>query len=215
MRIALIGPGNTKFHYQELLKISEEQYKQEVWGIARALVNSNVEIELLPDDGICIELARQYKREGGRKVIASLPLSDKTFGVNHLKEYADAKVNGKNLLDEIIDTDNWFKHDLIKGLMGNAILYLGASPGTDGERHYAIYLYKLIAGFKKGVEVSASAIHPEARAGKNFSILVYSPFLIAKKLPKEDEEYMKRFGVSLIYVRNARDLEKKLKKLNN
>ena len=89
MRIALIGPGNTKFHYQELLKISEEQYKQEVWGIARALVNSNVEIELLPDDGICIELARQYKREGGRKVIASLPLSDKTFGVNHLKEYAD------------------------------------------------------------------------------------------------------------------------------
>lgn len=214
MRIALIGPGNPEFHYQELLKIGKEKYQEQVREIARALVNSNSEIELLPDKGICIDIAKEYKTLHGKKVVGSVPLSDRTFGIKHLQEYMQEQINGKPLFDSIIDTGDWFKHDLIKGLMGDAILYLGASPGTDGERHYAVYLYKLIAGFKKGVEVSASSIHLQARAGKNFRIFVYSPFLIAKKLPKEDEEYARKFGIDLVYVNSASDLEKKLKTLS-
>src|SRR3989344_357980 len=169
MRIALIGPGNIRFHYHELLGLNEGGFQEEIKGIAKALADSGAEIELLPDDGVCIEIAKLYKQNKGKRVIGSVPKSDKTFGIAHLEKYMNEKINGKPLFDEIIDTGDWFKHDLIKGLMGDVILYLGASPGTDGERHYAVYLYKLIAGFKKGVEVSASRIHPDTKAGKNFS----------------------------------------------
>jgi len=214
MRIALIGPGDVKFHYQELLKIPKAEFQAEIEKIAKALAKSRSEIELLPDNGICIEIAKLYKKYKGKKVVGSIPKSDKIFGVSHLEQYVKAEVNGKPLFDELIDTENWFKHDLIKGLMGNAILYLGASPGTDGERHYAVYLYKLIAGFKKGVNVNSSSIHPQAMAGRDFTIFVYTPFLLAGKLPKEDKAYMEKFGVNLVYVNSASDLEKKLKITN-
>jgi hypothetical protein len=214
MRISLIGPGNIKFHYQELLGIPEEDFKEQVRGIALALSSSGCEIELLPDDGICLEIARIYKENNGKKVIATLPLADKTFGVNHLKQYLEEKVSvtGEPLFDSIIDSGDWFKHDMIKGLMGNAILYLGSSPGTDGERHYAIYLYKLIAGFKKGVKVQANSLHPQALAGENFTVYVYTPFIKSGRLPLEDEEYMKRFNVNLVYIKNSEQLRKELKK---
>lgn len=213
MRIALIGPGDIKFHYQELLGIPEPEFRKEIEKIAKALAKSGAEIELLPDKGICIELAKLYKKAGGKKVIGSIPKSDRTFGISHLEQYITEQINNKPLFDEIINTGDWFKHDLIKGLMGNAILYLGASPGTDGERHYAVYLYKLIAGFKKGVDVSAKSIHPQALAGKNFTVLVYSPFLKARKLPQEDEVYMKRFGINLVYINSASELEEALREL--
>ncbi len=210
MRISLIGPGDIEFHYQELLKISKSKLDSELEKIAKALVDSNVEIELLPDRGVSIEIAKLYKKLGGKKVIGAVPKSDKTFGISHLEPYINEKVNGKPLFDEIIDTDNWFKHDLIKGLLGNSVLYLGSSPGTNGELNYAVYLYKLISRFKQGVEVAGKNIHPEIRAGKDFSVFVYSPFLINKKLSQEDEAYMKKFNVNLVYIKNPEDLAKKL-----
>jgi len=214
MRLSLIGPGDVKFHYSELLGIKEEDLGKELEGIAESLVESNAELELLPDDGICIEIARRYKSKGGKKVVGAVPKSDKTFGIRHLERYIHEKNGGKPLFDEIIDTENWFKHDLIKGLLGNAVLYLGASPGTDGERHYAVYLYKLMQRFKKGVEISGRNIHPEIKAANNYAIFVYSKFLMDKKLPKEDEAYMKKFGVNLVYINNPQELKSELKKFS-
>lgn len=210
MRISLIGPGDIKFHYQELLGISEREFNSEIEKIADSLAKSNVEIELLPDDGICIEIARRYKKLGGKKVIGSIPKSDKTFGISHLEKYLKEKINGKPLFDNIIDTENWFKQDLIKGLLGDRLLYLGASPGADGERNYAVYLYKLISRFKKGVEVSGKNIHSEIQVTKDFTIYVYSKFLISGKLAREDEAYMKKFGVKLVYINSAKELELEL-----
>lgn len=214
MRISLIGPGDIDFHYKELLGISDRDLNSELEKIAKALVSSGCEIELLPDKGVCIEIAKLYKNAGGKRVIGTVPLSDKTFRTKHLEQYINAEIQGKRLFDEIIDTGDWFKHDMIKGLMGNAVLYLGASPGTDGERHYAVYLYKLIAGFKKGVEVSSSSLHPQAKAGKDFTIFVYSPFIKSGKLPEEDEEYMKKFRISLVYIKNPEELKENLAKFS-
>ncbi|MFH1711491.1 MAG: hypothetical protein ABH840_04225 [Nanoarchaeota archaeon] len=213
MRISLIGPGDIEFHYTQLLGLSKKELEKEIQGIARALADSGAEIELLPDKGICIEIAKLYKQNKGEKVVGAVPKSDRTFGISHLEQYISTEIDGKKLFEEIIDTGDWFKHDMIKGLMGNAILYLGSSPGTDGERHYAVYLYKLIAGFKKGVDVSASSLHKEARAGKNFTIFVYSPFLKVGKLAEEDEAYMKKFNVNLVYLSSPEQLKKELSRL--
>jgi hypothetical protein len=214
MRISLIGPGDTEFHYQELLKISRDELESELERIAKALADSGSEIELLPDNGVSLMIAREYKKSKGKRIIGAYPKSDNTFGVKHLEIYTQEKIDGEQLFDEFVDTENWFKHDLIKGLLGNAILYLGSSPGTNGELNYAVYLYKLMTGNKKGVEVAGKFIHHEIRAGKDFTIFVYSPFLTNGTLKKEDEEYISKFGIRLVYVKNPEQLRDELRKLH-
>ena len=206
MRIVLIGPGDIEYHYQKLLGISKKKLEVELDDIAKSLVDSDCEIDILPDKGISFEIAKRYKEMGGKKVVASLPKSDKTFGVKHLEEFV-----GKIDFDEVIDTGDWFKHDLIKGLLGDAILYLGSSPGTNGELNYAIYLYKLLSGRKEGIEIAGKYIHPSIRAGIDFKIFVYSPFLKNSKLDPELEDYIRKFGIELIYVSGFNDLRMNLK----
>jgi hypothetical protein len=214
MRISLIGPGDIEFHYKQLLALDDLKFNSPLEDIAQALVNSKSEIALLPDKGVSIEIARKYKKRRGKKVIGIVPQSDKTFGIEHLKPYIKEQINAKPLFYEIIDSGDWFKHDMTKGLFGNAVLYLGASPGTDGERNYAVYLYKLINQFKQGIKIAGKKIHPEIRADENFSIIVYSPFLLNKRLPKEDEAYMKKFNIRLFYADTPKKLESILNKFS-
>jgi len=208
-RVSLIGPGDIEFHYIKVLGFTKEKLFSELEKIAESLVASGVEVELLPDRGISFEIAKIYRKKGGLKVVGAVPKSDRAIGIEHLKEYMETKVDGDPLFDEMIDTGDWFKHDLIKALLGDTVLYLGSSPGADGEFNYAVYLYKLFSGFKDGVEVAGKRIHPEIRAGKNYTIIVYSPFF-SQPLPKEKEEYLKEFGINLVYVDNPEELEQKL-----
>jgi hypothetical protein len=214
MLLSLIGPGDIEFHFQELLKIPKNKFQSELEKIAKALVNSGSEIVLLPDKGVSLELAKLYRQNNGKKVLGVAPLSDKTFGIKHLEPYVNLKINNKPLFDKIIDSGDWYKHDMTKALFGNAVLYLGSSPGTNGELNYAVYLYKLLSGNKKGIETAGKFIHPEIKADKDFTIFVYSPFLKNKKLIEEDESYIKKFNINLVYVNSANELEKELKKPN-
>lgn len=210
MRLILIGPGDIRFHYLKLLGFKDRGFSSELEKIAKSIAESGAEIELLPDAGISLEIAKLYKQKDGNRVIGVAPLSDKTFGVKHLEQYIKAKIDGKPIFDEIIDSGDWYKHDLTKALFGNACLCLGLSPGTEGERQYGIYLYKLIAGFKEGVEISGKRIHPELRAGKDYTLFVYSPFYKSKRLSEEDEAYCKKFGVKLVYIKDSKQLKERL-----
>lgn len=212
MILTLIGPGDLEFHYNKLLNIQKENFQKQIENIAKILAESEVEIELLPDKGISFEIAKLYKKYNGKKITAALPKSDKTFGIKHLEPYLNEKINHKPLFDNIIDSENWYKHDLIKGLFGNAVLYLGSSPGTDLELNGAVYIYKLLTGRKEGVEVAGKYVHPEVCAGNNFTIFVYSPFLTNKKLSKEQESYIKKFNINLVYIKNPEQLKQELKK---
>ena len=91
---------------------------------------------------------------------------------------------------------------IIKGLLGNSILYLGSSPGTNGELNYAIYLYKIITAQKENLKVLKEKIHPEIKADKDFKIFVYQPFLLNNKLDSETESYIKKFNIKLVYIDN-------------
>lgn len=106
LRVNLIGAGDIKFHYFDLLEIPEDRFYKQVKEIAKMLQEAEVEIVLLPDRGISFEVAKRYKEFNGKKVYGTVPLSDKDFGISHLKPYIDAKVNGKKIFDEIIDTQN-------------------------------------------------------------------------------------------------------------
>lgn len=215
LRVTLIGPGDIEFHYYNLLGISQEKFYSELKKIAKSLAQSNVELELLPDRGVCLELARKFKEHGGARVIGSAPISDQRYGISHLKPQMEEMINGKKLFEEFIDTQDWRDQYRLKGLMGDLILYLGISPGAETELNYAVYLFKLMKGFKENVELKG--VHSDMRAGKNipYTILIYSPFIKNRRFSAETEMYMKKFGISYYYIKNPRQLKQRLTELNS
>ncbi|MFH0714779.1 MAG: hypothetical protein V1847_03920 [Candidatus Diapherotrites archaeon] len=208
LRVALMGAGDISFHYQEMLGLSAEKLQEEIAQIAKALEKSEAELVVLPDKGISFEIAKKFKEFGGGKVIGTVPKSDTEIGVKHLEEFRNAKVGGKKLFDEEIDTGTWYKQDLTHGIFGDCILLLGVSLGSMGALSYAFYLYKLFGGFKAGVSASSKHIHLQARCGERvpFTVFAYKPFLKAE-LPFEISQYIERAGGKLHYVHNAKELE--------
>lgn len=217
VKLSLVGPGDVKYHYEELLGYPKEKLGSEIENISRVLKDSGSSLEFLPDKGISFEIAKKYKELGGKEVIGTIPKSDKTFGVNHLEEYINHEIDGSPLIDKIIDSGDWFKHDLIKGLFGDAVLYLGSSLGTDTELNGSAYIYKLIQGLKKYVNTPSDKIHSEIRANKNYpyTFFAYSPFLKSGKLPCETEKYIEKGGINLVYVNSAEELREELENLNS
>jgi hypothetical protein len=214
LRISLIGAGNLKYHYSELLKIPEDKLKSEIEKISKTLANLPLEIVLLPDRGISFEIARLYKKFNGKKVYGTVPLSDKNFGIKHLQPYINAEIESKKVIDEIIDTENWYKQDLTCCIFGDYILALGISLGSLGELVYAYYLYKLFMGEKPEVQVMKKKIHPEVRCGEHlpFGVIVYKP-LVKEKLPYEIEGYINKLDGKIDYVDNPEELKEKLEQL--
>lgn len=215
IRLALIGAGNIKYHYMEMLNISETNFKKQIEQIAKVLAETNTEIVLLPDKGACIEVAKQYKKFNGKKVIGTIPLEDKDFGITHLEKYINTKIDGEKLIDQQINTGTWYKQDLTIGTFGDAILMLGNSLGALGELTYAYYLYKIFKGTKKGVSAAAKKIHPLIRAGKQtrFSVIAYKPFF-KEKLNFEIEQYIKKLGCNVFYVNTPLELKQKIQELH-
>jgi hypothetical protein len=215
MKISLIGAGDVEGHYVEILGLKKEKVLAEINDISKILADSKHEIVVLPDRGVPFEIAKKYKECGGKKAYGTVPINDKDFGIGHLKEYTEAKVNGKKVFDSIINTDNWYKQDLTMCLYGDAIFLLGLSTGSLGELAYAYYLYKILKGHKPGVKKEANSVHSDIVAGQNMPLttFVYSPF-VKEKLPFELEKYIEKFQGKLIYVKNTADLKKKLSELS-
>ncbi len=214
MKISLIGAGNTKFHFNDLLKIDDNKLNSHLSEIAISFKNTNSIPVCLADYGVLFDLVKKFKEIDGKKVIGLAPLSDDSFGISHMDEFLNAKINNKNIFDEVIDTGNWYKQDMTHCLFGDVILLLGLTTGSLGELAYGYYLYNLIGRFKKEKNTSSEKIHKKVCAGKNIPLhlIVYSPF-IKDKLPFELEKYIEKFGAKIFYVSNAKELEKVLLKI--
>ena len=119
------------------------------------------------------------------------------------------------IVDEIIDTDNWYKQDMINAILGDVVLMLGNSLGSLREITAGFYLYKLFQGEKPKVDVTNKRIHKDAVAGDNipFTLLIYKPFF-KKKLNYEIEVYIKKSKGQIFYIKNARHLKKILELLS-
>jgi len=217
IRISLIGAGNIKYHYSELLKINQEELNKHAEAIAEALVQTKAETILLPDRGICFEIAKKIRKKSQNKIYGTVPKSDKDFGITHLQPYITAETDKKKIFDQIIDTNNWYKQDLTHCIFGDIILMLGNSLGAQGELVYGYYLYKLFMGEDKPeVKVMKKKIHPEIRAGEQipFSVIIYKPFL-KEKLNYEIEAYIKKLKGNIYYVNNAAELKTQILNLSN
>jgi len=220
VRICLIGPGDIDYHYFDLLKMPKEKFDKHFNSISKTLAKTESELILLPDKGIPIEVAKKYKEQKGKKVYAAVPLSDTDFGIKHLQEHIDAKINlpkvgEQKLFDEIINTDNWYKQDMTLCLYGDVILLLGKSLGSIGELTNAFYIYKIIRKMKDNVNTNLKENNILMKAGDKFpfTVLVYMPFCKGK-LSLEIESYIKKTGGQVIYIRNTKELKENIENLN-
>lgn len=211
LRISLIGAGDIKYHFHELLEISEEEFNKHIDEISKALLD--FELVLLPDRGVCFEVAKKHKELSNEKIFGTVPLSDKDFGIDHLKPFIEHKIDGKPVFDEIIDTNNWYKQDLTCCTFGDAVLMLGNSLGALGELAYGYYLLKLFSGKKPELNILKKKVHPQIKTGENvpFSTIIYKPFF-KDKIPFEIEQYIKKTGGNIYYVENSKELVDVLKK---
>jgi len=203
MRISLIGPGDIEYHYLTTLNFSKKEFEKELNEIAKVLKKH--EICILPDRGVCFEIAKKYKELKGKKVIGTIPLSDKDFGIKHLEPY-------RPICDKEIDIGNWYKQHLVQILIGDVVLMLGNSLGTMGELTEGFYLYKLFNG--KKVQITKNKIHKDIKAGTKFpfTLIVYKPFF-KEDINYEITRYIEKVGGRIYYVENAQKLKEKLLKL--
>ena len=161
--ISILGPGNREFYYQKLQKISKQDLEEEIKQISKVLKETNSTLEFLPDKGIAFDIGIEYKLQGGKKIIATAPLSDKKVGIAHLKKYIDFKIDNKKLINKLQDGGDWAKTNQVKGLFGDAILYLGNTFGTQMELNSSAYMYKWHHGNKN---FPLSKINKNLIAGK-------------------------------------------------
>lgn len=203
-----------QFHYQELLKIPQDKFSDQVEQIAKVL-SEKAEIMLSPDRGICLEIARKYKELGGKKATGIAPLSDKVFGIAHLKPGMELKVNDKKVFDSIINTNTWYEQHFAFGLFGDVILMLASTLGTFYEFSSAFYVYKIISRNKPEVSVIKKKINKYVIAGDRIplSIIFYKPFM-KEDLPLEIKEHIKRAGGQVYYAKNPDDLRRIISDLN-
>ncbi|MFA6064856.1 MAG: hypothetical protein WCW44_02390 [archaeon] len=214
VRVTLVGAGDIKYHYTELLKIKEKKVELHLNSIAKALKDSDSELIVTPDRGVSFEVAKKYKSFSGKKVTALAPLSDKRWGVKHIQSYLDETQNGKKIVDNTIDTLNWLEHDSTHNMFGDVTLVLGHTLGATRELCGGYYLYKLFGGAKPEAKIAMEKVHPMISAGSRmpFHTIVYSPF-VKDSLPMEIEKYIEKLGCKVFYVKNSKELSNLLKKL--
>ena len=214
MKISLIGAGDVKFHFEEILGLNEEEIKLHIKNIAQTLVNLDAELVVLPDKGIGFEVCKKYKELGGKKVIVTVPKDDKEYGIKHLQKYLSEEINGKKVVDEIVNSGHWYKENMSHNLFADKVLLLGYSLGSIGELSFGYYLFKLFKGHKPEVKVELKKINNDFSAGENnsFDTIVYSPF-VKDKLPQEIEKYVEKFGAKVYYVKNTLELKQTLSSL--
>ncbi|MCK5624449.1 hypothetical protein KAI04_01250 [Candidatus Pacearchaeota archaeon] len=207
LRISIIGPGNIKYHYQDLLRIKEKTLKKHINNLGKVIAESNNSIAIVPDKGICLEIAKSYKKQGGKQVLAIVPKDDKKYGTKHLKQY----IFEKNLFDKTINSKTWQEQLFNLCLYGDVCLYLGSSIGSNAELLASVYRYNKLNKFKK----NKKKFDKEIKAGSeiHLTFIIYTPFLKSKRLPTETEAYFKKFKIKLEYVKSPKQLKEKLQKL--
>jgi|GEM_PF-6653507 len=84
MRLVVIGPGNPQLYLTKIRKDWHGDYHTDIHNLAQVLVQEGIELALLPDRGMYLDLAIEYKRLGGKYVVGLVPMGDKIWGYRAL-----------------------------------------------------------------------------------------------------------------------------------
>src|SRR3989344_8112951 len=114
--------------------ISPDEYQFFIDERAKVLAQYIFQINIIPDDGIPLDIARAYKNFGGGNVVGHIPKG----GIRKLEEYFQ-------YCDKIEEFDTgWSGLNTCLSLRGDLITIFGLSPGTLVEMAYTKYHKKYL-----------------------------------------------------------------------
>ncbi len=208
MRLSIIGPGDTDYHYEKLLKLTKLQWRDHIDSIAAVIKELGGELSLVPSRGACFELARSLRVISDTSIVGIIP-TDGEEPTSHQKTFMDATVKEKRVFSGFIETGDWYKQAHISILFGDVVLVLGYTLGSIGELMHGLYMYKLAIGDKPSVKTGLNKFHPKLRAGRNkkFSVIFYQPF-IQDRLASELANYAIKHKVDILYAKTPEDLKR-------
>lgn len=177
MKVAVIGPSDAS-KLTRLIGLEESKIEKRLEEVAKILVPHSLLV--IPDKGIPIEVAKFYKKLGGKEVIGYVPRLDKDYGIEHLKPFL-------HLLDKEIEVNDW--HNAVPKMIHESdyVICLGLAPGVLIELGYVKYNLKWK---KKKVK----------------KVYVFKDMISAGQLPIELEEEIKSV---LAYINSPAEINLK------
>ncbi len=131
---ALIAGPTDKTKIFRFGSISRNQYPIFLQEIGQVLAHNIDKINLIPDDGVPLDIAKAYKSSGGNLVEGYIPKGGCSFIEQYFK-----------FCDNIIEFNTgWSGLNTCLSLKGNVLLVFGLSSGTIVEIGYIKYHQKYI-----------------------------------------------------------------------
>lgn len=132
--VSLIAGPTDKTKIFRFGNISQVDYSSFLKGRGEILSEHISRINLIPDDGVPLDIAKAYKKAGGELVVGYVPIG----GAPSLEKYF-------GFCDEIEEFDSgWSGLNTCLSLKGDIVTVFGLSPGTLVEIAYTKYHRKYI-----------------------------------------------------------------------
>lgn len=130
----LIAGPTDKTKVYRFGSISSKVYKSFIDERAKVLARHISQINIIPDEGVPLDIARAYKDSGGKSVVGYIPKG----GIRKLEKYFQ-------YCDKIEEFDTgWSGLNTCLSLKGDIITVFGLSPGTLVEIAYTKYHKKYL-----------------------------------------------------------------------
>ncbi|NJL44237.1 MAG: hypothetical protein HC945_02915 [Nitrosarchaeum sp.] len=133
--VSLIAGPTDKTKLFRFGNISSEKYQSFIDERAKVLARNLSQINIIPDDGVPLDIAKAYKNFGGENVIGYIPKG----GITALEQYFQ-------YCDRIEEFDlGWSGLNTCLSLKGDVVTVFGLSPGTLVEVAYTKYHKKYLS----------------------------------------------------------------------
>lgn len=138
VKVGIIGPTNIPnlsqcigMHEQVILEVLEE--------IGKTLADLNCEVWVNSDRGTLVEIAKAYKKHGGKKLVVLYPKKGEPWPKGHAEPYKEGA-------DEIREEKNWFMCNYNVISLPDVCVCVGLSPGAFSELAYINWDQRLKCG---------------------------------------------------------------------
>lgn len=134
MKAVLIGVSDKSILWRHG-KLKKEEYTQFVGNYVKILSGYVDELIITPDDGVYLDIAREFGTHQGKTVTGFIPDKDTQYGHDHLEK------NSENIIIKPINGD-WYTLNAELTKQANVVICLGFSPGSLIELSYVKYHQK-------------------------------------------------------------------------
>ncbi len=176
-KVGIIGPTNLK-KLTKLTKKPASFFLRKAEEIGKILAESGCELWVNSDRGMANNIARNYKKNSGKKLVILYPHQSEPWPKKHALPY-------KKIADKLRKEQNWFLTNYNVVTIPDLCVCVGLSAGTLSELAYIKWNHQL----KRGNLKKLIAIKELLRGGK---------------LPPEIEVDVKRI---LTYLKKAKELK--------